>query len=98
MTDVILLKKLTDSINQTKEMAKICIGKNHNYPVPNLDYDFLPVGVDMRLVMKSGVCTVMHGGNFHVDGGLIGAGTARVPMPCFEQAMRAYAQKYKGEA
>jgi len=48
----------------------------------------------MRLVLKTGICPILHGGNFNKKGGLIGAGTARVPMECFEKAMRAYDAKY----
>ncbi len=87
-------QKLRDSIAQTREMEKICIGKNHNFSIPNLDFDFLPVGIDIRLVLKTGICPIVHGGNFHKDGGLIGAGTARVPMECFQKAMKAFAAEY----
>jgi hypothetical protein len=97
MVTYILGHSLQDSINQTKEMGKICITKNRNFTIPNLDFDALPLGIDMRLVLKTGICPVMHGGNFHVDGGLIGAGTAAAPMECFEQALRAFAEKYKDE-
>lgn len=90
-------QKLKDAINQSKDMMKICVGKNHNFPVPNLDYDFLPVGLDIRLILKTGILPVMHGGNFHYDGGLIGAGTACVPMECVEKAFLAFAEKYKDE-
>ena len=36
----------------------------------------------------------VHGGMFNKEGGLIGAGMARIPMECFEKAMRAFAAKY----
>ena len=39
-------KKLRDAIAQTKNMMKICVAKNHNFPIPNLDFDFLPVGIE----------------------------------------------------
>ena len=87
-------QKLKDSIAQTREMEKICIAKNHNFPIPNLDFDFLPVGIDIRLVLKTGICPIIHGGNFHKEGGLVGAGTARVPMECFQKALKAFAEKY----
>ena len=48
----------------------------------------------MRLVLKTGIAPMMDGGNFHRDGGLIGAGTASAPMACFEKAMRLFAAKY----
>ena len=90
--------KLKDAIAQTREMEKICIKKNYNYPVPNLDFDFLPVGIDARKVLKTGIAPILHGGMFNKEGGLIGAGMARVPMECFEKAMRAFAAKYGAEA
>ena len=85
---------LKDSIAQTREMEKICIKKNYNYPISNLDFDFLPVGIDMRKVLKTGISPIVHGGMFNKEGGLIGAGMARVPMECFEKAMRAFVAKY----
>ncbi len=90
-------QKLNEAIGQTKQMTKICVGKNRNFPIPNLDYDFLPVGLDIRLILKTGIQPIMHGGNFHYDGGLIGAGTGEVPMECVKKAMRAFAEKYKDE-
>lgn len=85
---------LRDAIDQTREMERICIDKNPNYVIPNLDFDPLPVGVDIRLVLKTGVCPAIHGGMFNHEGGLIGAGMARVPMECFQKALTAFGEKY----
>ena len=84
-----------EAIAQTREMEEISISKNPNYPIPSLDFDFLPVGIDIRLVLKTGITPAIHGGMFNHDGGLIGAGSARVPMECFEKAMKAFAAKYR---
>lgn len=86
---------LMESIAQTKEMENICITKNPNYSIPNLDFEYLPAGIDIRLVLKTGIAPAIHGGMFSHDGGLIGAGMARVPMECFKKAMVAYADKYR---
>ncbi len=75
-------------------MENICITRNPNYVIPNLDFDCLPVGIDMRLVLKTGICPAIHGGMFSYEGGYIGAGMARVPMECFQKAMKAFAAKY----
>jgi len=85
---------LKESIGQTKEMYRITMEKNYNFPIPNLDFDFLPVGIDIRKVLKEGVCPAIHGGMFNRVGGLIGAGMARVPMQCFEKALVAFGEKY----
>ena len=86
--------KLTDAIAQTREMEKICITKNPNYVVPNLDFDCLPVGIDARKALQTGITPVLHGGIFNKDGGLLGAGAARIPLECFEKAMAAFVKKY----
>lgn len=86
---------LQESIAQSQEMENICITRNPNYVIPNLDFDCLPAGVDIRLVLKTGICPAVHGGMFNYEGGLIGAGMARVPMGCFEKAMKAFAAKYR---
>jgi len=86
---------LRDAIAQTAEMEQICISKNPNFSIPNLDFDFLPVGIDIRKVLKTGIQPAIHGGMFNKEGGLIGAGCARIPMACFEKAMKAFGEKYK---
>lgn len=90
--------KLKDAVAQTREMEKICVKKNYNYPVANMDFDFLPVGIDARKVLATGISPVIHGGMFNKEGGLIGAGMARIPMECFEKAMAAFMEAYGQEA
>jgi len=84
-----------EAVAQTREMEHISIAKNPNFSIPALDFDFLPVGIDIRLVLKSGILPIIHGGMFNHEGGLIGAGMARVPMKCFEKAMKSFAIKYR---
>ncbi|MBQ2733467.1 MAG: DUF1116 domain-containing protein [Clostridia bacterium] len=86
--------KLKDAIGISREMEQICIARNYNFPIPNLDFDFLPVGIDIRKVIETGICPEIHGGMFNYTGGLMGAGSARVPMLCFEKAMKRFAEKY----
>ena len=86
---------LKEAIAQSREMENIAITHNPNYIIPNMDFDPLPVGIDIRLVLKTGICPAIHGGMFNYEGGLIGAGMARVPMLCFEKAMKAFAEKYR---
>ena len=86
--------KLKDAIALTRQMKEICIAENPNYPIPNLDFDFLPSGIDIRKAIKTGISPEIHGGMFNHEGGLIGAGSARIPMQCFEKALKAFAAKY----
>ncbi|MDD5728581.1 MAG: DUF1116 domain-containing protein [Victivallales bacterium] len=87
--------KLKAAVALTREMQQICISSNHNYPIPNLDFDFLPAGIDVCKVMELGIAPEVHGGMFNHEGGLIGAGSARVPMECFEKALQAFAEANK---
>ena len=87
-------RTLQEAIAQTREMEQICIKKNPNYVIPNLDFDCLPVGIDAQKVLQTGITPCLHGGMFNKDGGLLGAGMARIPMECFEKAMAAFAEKY----
>lgn len=84
---------LADGIRQTREMERICAAKNPRYPIPNLDGDCLPVGIDARKVVSTGITPAIHGGMFDKEGGLLGAGVARIPMECFEKALEAFAKK-----
>ena len=86
---------MKEALAQTREMTNICITRNANYMIPNLDYEALPSGIDIRLVLKTGICPCIHGGMFNYEGGLIGAGMARIPMECFQKAMKAFAAKYR---
>ena len=89
--------KARDAVKLTREMENICISHNPNFPIPNMDFDFLPVGIDIRKVIETGTAPEIHGGMFNYEGGLIGAGSARVPMECFEKAMEAYVKRYGGD-
>ena len=90
------LRNLTmdESIAQTREMEKISVAINNNYPIPNMGYDGLPCAIDMLKVIKTGITPCIHGGMIGIDGGLLGAGMARIPMECFEKALVAFAEEY----
>ena len=83
-----------DAVAQTREMEQICVTKNPNYVIPSLNFDCLPTAIDARKVLETGITPILHGGMFNKDGGLLGAGAARIPMECFEKAMTAFVEKY----
>ncbi len=89
---------MEQSIAQTREMELVTVAKNPNYPIPNMGYEGLPCAIDMLKVIKTGIEPCIHGGMIAKDGGLLGAGMARIPMECFEKALVAYAEKYGVEA
>jgi hypothetical protein len=85
---------MEESIAQTREMEKISVAKNTSYTIPNMGFESLPCAIDMLKVIKTGITPCIHGGMIAKDGGLLGAGMARIPMECFEKALVAFAEEY----
>jgi hypothetical protein len=79
----------------TREMTEIAIAENPEWAIPALDFMGVPTGIDVRLVAGSGITPAINTGIAHKKPGIgqVGAGVARAPMGCFQQAARALAQK-----
>jgi hypothetical protein len=71
-------------------MYHITLGENPNYTLPPLDFRGTPTGIDVRLVMETGIAPVINTGIAHKEAGhgLVGAGVVRAPLGIFEQALR----------
>jgi hypothetical protein len=79
----------------TQAMREITVGENPEWTIPTLDYAGVPTGVDIRLVVDTGLAPVINTGIAHKEPGVgqVGAGVVRAPMACFEQAVRALAER-----
>jgi len=90
----------SDAINTSDEMREICIANNPNLSIPTWDFQGACLGIDLRKVVETGITPVINTGiaNKVAGKGQIGAGTVRVPLGCFEQAIEALAKKYGVEA
>ncbi len=78
----------------TRAMAEITVAENPEWTIPALDYQGVPTGIDIRLVLETGLAPTINTGIAHKEPGLgqVGAGVVRAPMACFEQAVRALAE------
>jgi len=83
-----------EAMRLTEEMYEITTGKNPSFPLPALSFRGAPVGIDVRKVVSTGILPVINTGIAHKEPGhgLVGAGLARVPIKCFEDALRALAE------
>lgn len=81
-------------VERNEELYEITIGENPDYKIPYLGYRGTPTGVDIFRVLETGVTPAMDMGIAGRDGGQIGAGVVRAPMPCFEAAADAYERRY----
>ena len=78
-----------DAIGITNEMLEIVAGRNPDFAIPALDFGGAPTGIDVRLVVATGIEPIINTGIAHRQAGVgqVGAGTVRAPVACFEQAL-----------
>ena len=82
-----------DALRRTEEARQVCVASHDWAPIPWLDFQGPPYGIDMRKVVGTGIAPIVHGGMAHVNGGQGGGGYCRLPMDCFVQGLRAFAAK-----
>jgi hypothetical protein len=78
-------------------MYDITLGEHPDFRIPYLQYRGTPTGIDVLAVASSGIRPVMDIGVAGRNGGQIGAGFMRAPIPCFEAAAEAYSAAYPDE-
>jgi Protein of unknown function (DUF1116) len=84
-------EKMIDSNN---ELYRIVAGENPDYLIPAVGFRGTPTGIDIFKVIETGVLPVMDIAIAGRDGGQIGAGIVRAPLPCFQRAASAYTDRY----
>jgi len=83
---------MQDAIRATEEMSEICLGEHPHFRIPTMDGRGTPVGIDFRKVVETGITPMINTGIAGKKPGVgqIGAGVARAPLACFEQALEAF--------
>ncbi len=78
----------------TKAMSEITVGENPEWTIPALDFAGVPTGIDIRLVLETGLAPTINTGIAHREPGIgqVGAGVVKAPMACFAQALSGLAQ------
>ncbi|MCC7372020.1 MAG: DUF1116 domain-containing protein [Chloroflexi bacterium] len=78
-----------DAIAISNEMLEITVARNPDFAIPALDFGGAPTGIDVRLVVATGIEPIINTGIAHRQAGVgqVGAGTVRAPIACFEQAV-----------
>jgi hypothetical protein len=77
----------------TRSMAEIVVGPNPAWTIPAMDFAGVPTGIDIRLVVETGLTPTINTGIAHREPGVgqVGAGVVKAPLKCFEQALVAFA-------
>jgi hypothetical protein len=80
-----------EMMDANREMYAITLAEHPTLKIPALGFRGIPIGIDVDLVLATGVAPVMNIGIAGRQGGQIGAGVFSAPMACFEAADRAFA-------
>jgi hypothetical protein len=82
-----------DAILHSQRMYEITAGESEAYTLPILNFRGTPTGIDVRLVVQTGILPQINTGIASKRAGIgqIGAGLVNPPMECFSAAIRAFA-------
>jgi hypothetical protein len=85
--------RASDALAFTRAMGEIVATRNQRWAIPALDGQGVPAGIDVRKVVASGVQPAINTGIAHRKPGVgqVGAGVARAPLKCFDDALLAFA-------
>lgn len=85
--------RMADAVERTRDIGHICAGKSGQFKIPTLDFQGTPLGIDVRRVVELEIVPSITTGILDAaEGrGQIGAGLARAPLECFQQALKALA-------
>jgi len=86
--------RASDALAFTRAMGELTLGRNARWTIPALDGQGVPAGIDVRKVTQTGIQPAINTGIAHRKPGVgqVGAGVARAPLACFDQALLAFAQ------
>ncbi|MHA6793540.1 DUF1116 domain-containing protein [Pseudonocardia bannensis] len=83
-----------DALATSEEQSEIVVADNPNMPIPNWDFHGVPVGIDIRKVVSTGIAPLITTAVMHKQAGIgmVGIGKVRASMPCFTSALEALAE------
>jgi len=86
--------RASDAAAFTRSMSEIVVGHNPAWTIPAMDFAGVPTGIDIRLVVETGLAPTINTGIAHREPGVgqVGAGVVKAPLRCFEQALVAFAE------
>jgi hypothetical protein len=85
-----------DALATSEEQSEIVVTSNPNMPIPNWDFRGVPVGIDIRKVVETGIAPLITTAVMHKKAGIgqVGVGKVRAAMPCFTAALEALAEAH----
>ena len=89
-----------EALATSEEQQEIVVANNPNMPIPNWNFRGIPVGIDIRKVVATGIAPLITTAVMHKKAGIgmVGVGKVRASMPCFTAALEALAETRGGTA
>jgi len=83
-----------DARATSDEQSDIVVTNNPNMPIPNWNFRGVPVGIDVRKVVATGIAPLITTAVMHKQRGIgmVGVGKVRASMPCFTAAVEALSE------
>jgi len=83
-----------DALATSEEQTEIMVEENVNMPIPNWNFRGVPVGIDIRKVVSTGIAPLITTAVMHKEAGIgmVGVGKVRASMPCFTAALEALSE------
>jgi Protein of unknown function (DUF1116) len=87
---------LGEAVEHTKAMKRVSLAEDPFFRIPYMEFSGVPVGIDIRKVVDTGVVPRIDTGVAHKDGGfgIIGTGIADAPMEAFRKGLEAFGKEY----
>jgi hypothetical protein len=85
---------VAEAMAATAAIREICAGEHPIFRIPALDERGVPVGIDVRRVVETGITPIINTGIASKKAGVgqVGAGVSRAPLGCFTAALEALAE------
>ncbi len=85
-----------DALNVTTRMYEITETENKIFQIPALDFRGTPTGIDVLKIIETGILPAVNTGIAHKKPGIgmVGAGLVKPPEKCFNDAFKAFVEKY----
>ena len=86
--------RMTDAMARTREVGRVCVARSSRFRIPQFDFEGTPLGLDVRRVVELEIVPAITTGILDASGGRgqVGAGLARAPLECFQQALVALSE------
>ncbi len=86
---------VSEAIRITRLMYEITMVRDKSFPIPYMNFDGVPRGIDLRLVVDTSLAPYINTGVAHrLPGmGTVGFGIVQAPMICFTKALERFGQE-----